>query len=193
MSTTTTSERQSVTDIILRTGKGSFRLPAELKTENVWITVDNREKGDKPKWDMDPMPWEWGTLTTGDFALRDLPGCACVERKTLDDLVGCVGKSRARFERELERMKSFRHRVVIVECDFSALQIQSWHGRVKPASVIGSVCSWMGEVGFLFAGSQANAGDAAKRFLYSAARHEWRRLRALAGVLEACDEGNKSD
>ena len=183
MSTATTSQ-QTVTDVILRTRKGSFRLSTELKPENTWLKFDNREKGDKPPWPVDPMPWEWGTLQTGDLQLRDLPGVAVVERKTLPDLVQCVGRERARFERELERMQEFRHRIVIVECDYSALQIQSWRGKVTPAMVIASVCGWMGRTGFLFAGSRTNAGDAAKRFLYLAAKKEWKKLRALAGVLE---------
>ena len=178
---------------ILRTSKGSFRLPAELKAENTWITVDNREHGDDPPWDMSPMPYEWGTLQTGDFQLRDCPGAGVVERKTLSDYVKCVGRDRDRFERELERMEAFPYRIIIVECDFSALQIQSWRGKVTPQQVIGSTCAWMGRTGILFAGSHDAAADACKRFLYTVARREWRRLRALAGVLEAVDEGEKSD
>lgn len=149
------------------------------------MTVDNREQGDTPPWNMSPLRWEWGTLQTGDFQLRDV-GSAVVERKTLPDLIGCVGRQRARFERELERMRAFEHRIVIVECDFSALQEKNWRGQITSAQAIGSVCGWMGQVGFLFAGSRDAAADACKRFLYTAARREWRKLRALAGgVLEA--------
>ena len=161
------------------------KFPAQPKVENIRIAVDNREQGDVPPWDMAPMPWEWATLATGDFGLLDLPGVACVERKTLPDLVQCVARGRSRFDRELVRMRAFPYRIVIVECNYSALQIQSWHGKVTPAAVIGSVCAWMGQTGFLFAGDAETAADACKRFLYTAAKREWRKLRKLAGgILE---------
>ena len=165
-----------------------MKLLAELETKNTKVGIDNREQGDVPPWDMAPLPWEWTTLQTGDFQLLNLPGVAVVERKTLPDFIQCVGRERARFERELERMRAFEHRIVIVEADFSALQTQTWRGQITPAQAIGSVCGWMGQVGFLFAGSREAAGDACKRFLYTAARREWRKLRALAGgVLETVE------
>lgn len=46
---------------------------------------------------------ERGALETGDLALAALPDAAVVERKTVPDLLGCIGRERERFERELKR------------------------------------------------------------------------------------------
>jgi hypothetical protein len=42
---------------------------------------------------------ERGRLETGDLALSAIPEGAVIERKTPGDIVGCIGASRERFER----------------------------------------------------------------------------------------------
>ena len=44
---------------------------------------------------------EAGTLDTGDYSLAGLTDLVAVERKSLPDLVACLGRERERFEREL--------------------------------------------------------------------------------------------
>jgi len=69
------------------------------------LLIDSREP-----W---PHPWaahfssavkvERGCLETGDLALAALSESAVVERKTVFDLLACIGRERERFERELKR------------------------------------------------------------------------------------------
>jgi DNA excision repair protein ERCC-4 len=40
-----------------------------------------------------------GTLTAGDYSLAGLESLVAVERKSLSDLVACLGRERDRFER----------------------------------------------------------------------------------------------
>lgn len=46
---------------------------------------------------------ERGTLSLGDYSLAGLTDRVAVERKSLADLVMCLGKERERFQRELMR------------------------------------------------------------------------------------------
>jgi ERCC4-type nuclease len=68
------------------------------------ILIDSRE----------PWPHPWAryfsggvkltldTLETGDLALSSIPDGAVIERKTVTDLLTCIGKGRERFEREVK-------------------------------------------------------------------------------------------
>lgn len=68
-----------------------------------------------------------GGLTTGDYAVAGLESLAAVERKSEDDLPGCLTRERDRFEREL--------------CVHAAWSCSPWsvkpHGRGWPAVNIG--------------------------------------------------------
>ena len=44
-----------------------------------------------------------GTLNVGDYSLCGLEDKVAVERKSLPDLVACLGRERQRFEKELQR------------------------------------------------------------------------------------------
>ena len=58
-----------------------------------------------------------GTLTTGDYALKGDTGFA-IERKSLSDFVSTLASGYERFLRELERMKEFPAKLIIVEADY---------------------------------------------------------------------------
>jgi len=59
---------------------------------------------------------ERGTLSTGDYSIKGFHDKVAVERKTIDDLVGCLmGKERERFERELSRGRALEFFAVVVE------------------------------------------------------------------------------
>jgi len=104
------------------------------------IIVDNREQ----------TPWIFppeqivkaGTLQTGDYSIEGLTDLICVERKSVQDLVGCIGKGRERFERELHRMRGYRFACVIVEGSLRKLSGGNWRGKITPTQLLGSVASW---------------------------------------------------
>ena len=82
------------------------------------IIIDTREQA---PWSFDPssVDVEVGTLKTGDYALAgDLQ--FGIERKSLDDFLGTIGKGWKRFERELDRMDAAEWvaKVIIVEGDY---------------------------------------------------------------------------
>ena len=74
-------------------------LPSKLDPSQVVAICDTREQNPLC---LDPLQTEQGTLPTGDYTLKGLEHHVCIERKSLDDLLGCVGSDRQRFDREIQ-------------------------------------------------------------------------------------------
>jgi DNA excision repair protein ERCC-4 len=66
-------------------------IPAELRPEQVVAIVDTREQ---LPLDLAPLAVEVGTLATGDYSVRGLVDVIAIERKSLPDLLGCIGQDR---------------------------------------------------------------------------------------------------
>ncbi len=107
------------------------------------ILIDTREQ----------LPWEFKgyktsqkALKTGDYSLKFLDTYfdddIILERKTLDDFVGCCGIHRERFERELERSMEIPHFFIIIEGSWKEIEMGNYHSKINPNSVIGSILSW---------------------------------------------------
>jgi len=82
------------------------------------ITIDTREQN---PWHFDPtlVRVHRGTLRTGDYAVTGDSGFA-IERKSLDDFLGTIGKGWERFMREIYRAReSGFHLPIIVEARFT--------------------------------------------------------------------------
>ena len=88
-----------------------MKLPAELLPENVTVIVDSREQ---TPFGLSPLLSTVGTLTTGDYALQGSDEIR-IERKSLPDLVACVGRERSRFDAEVKRLLAFPIRILLVE------------------------------------------------------------------------------
>lgn len=164
-------------------------MPAKQST--LEIIVDSRES----------LPWQWqpevaagevvlvrAALKTGDYApaapaLREL--CA-IERKSLQDLAGCVGGGRDRFRAQFERLARLRWPLIIVEASIAG--IAKYRSRahacdrrqILPAHIIGTMMSWSLELGvpWLPGGSVRQCERLALRHLRAAARLRARELRS---------------
>ena len=136
------------------------------------VVTDTREQ---VPWDLAPFCQERGTLDTGDYGLRQMPGLLCLERKGggLGDLMACIGRERERFERELLRMQGFRFKFVIVEGSWQDLCTGSYRSHVPPAAAMGTIAKWQVEWGipFLFCDSRGAAEAMAIRLLVQACRY----------------------
>lgn len=97
------------------------------------IIIDTREKA----------PWHFGdlaevargTLSAGDYALSGDIGFA-IERKSLADYVHTVTSEWPRFKRELQRMKAFPVRIIIVEGEWMDILTGKYSGNVPPPAII---------------------------------------------------------
>lgn len=159
-------------------------IPADLPVESVTAVIDTRER--RPL-NLTPLRVEYGTLATGDYSVRALESVIAVERKSLPDLIGCVGQERERFDREIQRLLGYPVRAVVVEAAWAELELANWRAKITAQAATGSVLGWIAAgVPFLFAGTREGAAKAVSRLLYIAARRRWREARAL--VAEATGE-----
>lgn len=153
------------------------RLPAELKAEQVTAIIDTREQ---LPLDLAPMRSVAGTLTTGDYSVKGLESIVAIERKSLSDLLGCVGQSRERFDREIQRLLAYPVRAIVVESSWADIERGEWLSKVTPAAAIGSLLGWIAMgVPVVMAGDHARAGRYVSRLLFTAARRRWREARAF--------------
>lgn len=122
-----------------------------------------------------------GTIATGDYSLAGLTDRVAVERKSLDDLVGCLTTGRDRFERELQRAAALDAFQVVIEATWEDLAKGTYRSRMQPHAACQSVLalSCRHRIPFLFAGSRAAAEYATWGFLrqyLESAKKRWREI-----------------
>lgn len=102
------------------------------------IIIDSREQ----------LPYKFqtpairGTLHTGDYSIAGLENFISIERKSLDDLVGCLCIGRQRFERELHRGKALDFFALVIEASLSDLVNGNFRSKMTPKSAIQSLMAF---------------------------------------------------
>jgi len=142
------------------------------------IVVDTREQA--------PFPFPEGvetikgTLKTGDYSIEGLTNLVCVERKSLQDMVGCCGQHRDRFKNELHRMQGYKAKCIIIEASLKKLSGGKWRGKMTASQVLGAIASWRHRFGvsFIYADNPELAGQECYRYLKG--YHNWLREVVLA-------------
>lgn len=113
------------------------------KLEDFVILQDTREL--RPL-DFPDFPVERVKLKTGDYSARaqgrDFRDVIAIERKSVADLVGCVGQSRARFERELARLAQFPYRALVIESDATMVARGHSHSKLNSRQIMQSLAAW---------------------------------------------------
>jgi ERCC4-type nuclease len=162
-----------------------LKLPSELRPEDVVAVVDSREQAPLC---LSPLQTITGTLATGDYSVRGLEHVVAVERKSLGDLLSCVGRERDRFDREVQRLLAYPTRCLVVESTWYEVEYGDWRRRseLQPSHVVGSLVGWLClGLPVVMAGDWQQAGHFVSRILFTAARRRWREARALAvGILD---------
>lgn len=125
------------------------------------ILVDTREQCPFPFQGkhFEGVETEAASLQTGDYSLAGLSDRVAVERKSLQDLVMCLGRERDRFERELQRAAALDAFCVIVEADLRQLAHGEYQSRLNPHAACQSIASFTARLGipFIFAGTRSGA------------------------------------
>jgi len=146
------------------------------------IVIDSREQEPFPfdGYDAEVAP---GTLQAGDYSLVGLEDMVAVERKSLPDLVACLGRERERFERELERLRAMESILLVVESPITDLATGQYRSKLNPKAALESVFAFMSRYRLPFYFAQDRRG--AERATFSFLRHYWRtverRYRAVVG------------
>lgn len=162
------------------------------------IVVDSREQA---PWTFDSAPVYEGTsvtvssLPTGDYSVEGFQDAVAVERKSLPDLVACLGRERDRFARELARARGLESFAVVIEGSFTDLKQGQYRSMLNPHSACQSICAFMARwhIPFVFAGTRAAAEYATWSLLrqyVEGKRHELRAVeKALGSPAGACARG----
>ena len=160
------------------------KLPAKLDPKNVIAIIDSREQN---ALNLEPLTAVTSTLPTGDYSVRGLEHVVAIERKSLQDLVACVGSDRERFDREVQRLLAYPVRILVVESSWDAIESHEpinpqWRGKVTREAVLGSLMGWQAAgLSVHMAGDHQRAGKHVARMLYTVARRRYAELRALSG------------
>ena len=78
-------------------------------------------------------------LDSGDYSIEGLEDRVAIERKSLDDWVGTVMRERARFYRELDRLRAFAFRCVIIEASLRDIYAKRASSNANPDSILGFI------------------------------------------------------
>ncbi|HEX7859129.1 MAG TPA: ERCC4 domain-containing protein [Verrucomicrobiae bacterium] len=104
------------------------------------IIIDTREQ--QPL-NFRTLPSRRGTLQTGDYSVAGAEELFAVERKSIADLVGCCsGENRARFERELHRLRGYRFKRLLIVGTETNLTAANYRSAINPSAVMGSLRAW---------------------------------------------------
>jgi ERCC4-type nuclease len=117
------------------------------------IIYDHREKapytflkirGDVPeKKRLLKIETEKGHLKTGDYSIKGYEDIIVVERKSLIDLYGSVGKNRERFRKEQERLSAMEYSAIVVEAPLHTIATNPpKYSNMSAKSVFRTVLFW---------------------------------------------------
>lgn len=120
-------------------------------------------------------------LPTGDYSLAGLVDKAAIERKSLPDMVQCLGRERERFERELVRAAGMDCFCVVIEAAWQDLAQGNYQSRLNPHSACQSIAAFTAryKIPFLFAGSRKAAEYLTCSLLRQYLEGERKRLKAI--------------
>lgn len=155
-----------------------------LKINDIIAVIDTREQR--------PLSLEYkkgeklasvkGNLYTGDYSLKGFENYVAIERKSLDDMMGCIGTHRERFEKEIIRLKGYEVKCIVVESTWKKIEEGNYRSRVNSSSAIGTLMGWIAQgIPIVMADTHRRAGVFVARMLYITARRRYAQLKNLGG------------
>lgn len=154
-----------------------MNIPAKLDPSQVTVLVDTREQ---TPLDLAPLRTTAATLSTGHYSLAGLEHFVAIERKSLNDLLGCVGRERERFDREVHRLAAYPVRVLLIESTWGEIELGQWRGSLTSEQVQGALLGWIASgLQVELVGTHERTGRFASRLLYTIASRKYRELRTL--------------
>lgn len=112
-------------------------------------------------------------LDYGDYSVAGIEHIICIERKQdVDELCNNLGRNRARFIRELERMQASKLRYIVVE-DYWSSVFRPKRSKMNPKSIFESIMAFSTKYGvhFIFAGNRKMAQRIVRGLLLKAYKY----------------------
>lgn len=148
------------------------------------ILIDSREQ--LPfSFDRHEVETETTALQIGDYSIPGFEDRVSIERKALDDLVGCLmGSNRDRFERELSKSRHYDLFCVVVEASMEDISRGRYRSQMKPQSALQSIFAFSVRyrMPFIWAGNRAGAEYATYSLLSKYLREIEMRYKQAAGI-----------
>jgi ERCC4-type nuclease len=145
------------------------------------VVIDSREQVPLP---FSRLQTRVGTLAAGDYSIAGLEnrGLFSIERKSIEDLVGCVGANRERFEAQLLRLRGYSFaRLLIVGTEENVLQ-HRYHSAINPRAVLASLYAFEARyVPIVWAPTPQTAARLVERYATWFARELHKNARSLLG------------
>lgn len=154
------------------TERGATRQSAgEAMKAKATILIDQREQA--PLRFSADVGTETVLLPVADYSLRGATDLVAIERKRLGELAICCGKDRARFIEQLERLRSFPVRALVIEADLDGILSGAFQSNINPLSVLGTLIKAAAEwqIPVWFAGDAKNAAVLVERTMLWVAKH----------------------
>lgn len=144
-----------------------------FKPEDMIITIDTREQ--RPfcfEFENVSFKTRSATLDTGDYSALFFEHLIAIERKSLQDLIQSMTKDRSRFVREMQRLKAYPVKAIIVEASWNQIKMKQYRSRTHPNSVIGSLTSWIANYGIpvIMAENSRMAAELCAKIIYHGVR-----------------------
>ena len=144
------------------------------------IRIDSREQ--RPyKFE---LPVETGAMPCGDYSLCNLENHIAIERKTIDDLIGCLTTGRDRFERELHKSRALEYFALVIEGTLEDLSHGRYQSKMDPKAAIQSLVAFSVRyrLPIWFAGDRKNAERLTENLLQKYVDQTYKRFDLLAGL-----------
>lgn len=145
-------------------------MPSDLQPTAL---IDSREQRPLP---IRAYPTEIVTLPVGDYGIKGFsdwenPQFIC-ERKSLDDLVQSLTHGRARFEREILKMRQFAFRALLIEAEQVLVEIGDYRSAATPQALLQSLVSFQvrHNLHIVWCGSHEGAARVLERLIRQFAR-----------------------
>lgn len=155
--------------------------------ESLHIIIDSREQ--KP-FEFSGIGYDNVTITRdvlyiGDYSILGCQNEIAIERKSLSDLLNCLGRDRDRFVRQLQRGRGLDSYCVVVEASWIDLAQGNYSAKIHPHAACQSICSFTARMGipFMFAGSRKSAEYVVWSILTQYAHGVRRKLRAVEAAM----------
>lgn len=136
------------------------------------ILVDHREQiplSFGPDFDSEKV-----LLPVGDYSLAGASDRVVIERKRNSELQSCCGTDRPRFIEQIERMRAYPVRWIVIESSMDDVVLGLNRSRINPLSVLGTIIKFGSDwnIPTMFCGDARNASLFVERVLW----REWRRM-----------------